>query len=196
VGLQKAMSRLQAQAEEMKSSLALIAVDYGRYGLQFSHATDSAWVCWRDVSAETHYTPFGGAGWICGSMSSRLGYCCSADWDSGKVNSHGMTPSCGGTRRAASHQLHRERTAQGHDFFRPRPGAILSSHIILSIVALPMVLTTLFFSLTSRFALHPGIARLTFPAWPYVSITGVVVFVFLKAYAYSAVLRTTLAGGF
>jgi putative membrane protein len=47
-----------------------------------------------------------------------------------------------------------------------------------------MVLTTLFFSLTSRFAMHRRIARLTFPIWLYVSITGVVVFVFLKAYAY------------
>ena len=39
-------------------------------------------------------------------------------------------------------------------------------------------------SLTGRFALHRRIARLTFPIWLYVSITGVVVFVFLKAYVY------------
>jgi putative membrane protein len=50
--------------------------------------------------------------------------------------------------------------------------------------ALPMVLTTFFFSLTGRFAMHRRIARLTFPIWLYVSITGVVVFVFLKVYAY------------
>ncbi len=48
-----------------------------------------------------------------------------------------------------------------------------------------MVLTTFFFSLTGRFvAMHRRIARLTFPIWLYVSITGVVVFVFLKVYAY------------
>jgi putative membrane protein len=47
-----------------------------------------------------------------------------------------------------------------------------------------MVLTTFFFSLTGRFAMHRRIARVTFPLWLYVSITGVVVFVFLKAYAY------------
>ena len=41
-----------------------------------------------------------------------------------------------------------------------------------------------FFSLTGRFAMHRRIARLTFPIWLYVSITGVVVFVFPKAYAY------------
>jgi putative membrane protein len=62
--------------------------------------------------------------------------------------------------------------------------SILASHIILSIVALPMVLTTFFFSLTGRFTMHRRIARFTFPIWLYVSITGVVVFVFLKAYAY------------
>ena len=39
-------------------------------------------------------------------------------------------------------------------------------------------------SLTRRFALHRRIARLTFPIWLYVSITGVVVFVFLKASVY------------
>jgi putative membrane protein len=49
---------------------------------------------------------------------------------------------------------------------------------------LPMVLTTLFFSLTGRFAMHRRIARWAFPVWLYVSITGVVVFAFLKVFAY------------
>ena len=47
-----------------------------------------------------------------------------------------------------------------------------------------MVLTTFFLSLTGRFVMHRRIARWTFPIWLYVSITGVVVFVFLKTYAY------------
>jgi len=62
--------------------------------------------------------------------------------------------------------------------------SILSSHILLSIVALPLVLTTLFFALSRRFMTHRRIARVTFPIWLYVSVTGVVVFEFLKAYAY------------
>jgi putative membrane protein len=77
------------------------------------------------------------------------------------------------------------------DTLFPRLGAIrtlylsiLASHILLSVVALPMVLTTFFFSLTGRFAMHRRIARFTFPIWLYVSVTGVVVFVFLKIYAY------------
>jgi putative membrane protein len=75
----------------------------------------------------------------------------------------------------------------------PFPGAgtartvylsILASHILFSIVALPLVLTTLFFALSSRFKAHRRLARITFPIWLYVSVTGVIVFVFLKAFAY------------
>ena len=62
--------------------------------------------------------------------------------------------------------------------------SILASHILFSIVALPMILTTLFFSLSGRFRMHRRLARITFPIWLYVSVTGVVVFVFLRAYAY------------
>ena len=47
-----------------------------------------------------------------------------------------------------------------------------------------LVLTTLFFALSGRFKMHRRLARVTFPIWLYVSVTGVVVFVFLKAYAY------------
>jgi putative membrane protein len=61
--------------------------------------------------------------------------------------------------------------------------SILASHVLLSIVALPMVLTTLFFALSGRFKAHRRLARVTFPIWLYVSVTGVVVFVFLKTYA-------------
>jgi putative membrane protein len=61
--------------------------------------------------------------------------------------------------------------------------SILASHIVLSIVALPMVLATFFFALSDRLDRHRRLARVTFPVWLYVSVTGVVVFVFLKAYA-------------
>jgi putative membrane protein len=83
-----------------------------------------------------------------------------------------------------NHALHGDTIFPGHGSVRTVYLSILASHIILSIVALPMVLTTFFFSLTGRFAMHRRIARWTFPIWLYVSITGVVVFLFLKAYAY------------
>jgi putative membrane protein len=83
-----------------------------------------------------------------------------------------------------NHALHGDTIFPGHGPVRTLYLSILASHVILSIVALPMVLTTFFFSLTGRFAMHRRIARWTFPVWLYVSITGVVVFVFLKVYAY------------
>ncbi len=83
-----------------------------------------------------------------------------------------------------NHALHGDTIFPGHGAVRTLYLSILASHVTLSIVALPMVLTTFFFSLTGRFAMHRKIARWTFPIWLYVSITGVVVFVFLRAYAY------------
>lgn len=83
-----------------------------------------------------------------------------------------------------NHALHGDTIFPGHSPVRTVYLSILASHIILSIVALPMVLITFFFSLTRRFAMHRRIARITFPIWLYVSITGVVVFIFLKMYAY------------
>lgn len=83
-----------------------------------------------------------------------------------------------------NHAVHGDTIFPGHGTVRTLYLSILASHIILSIVALPMVLITFFFSLTGRFAMHRKIARFTFPIWLYVSVTGVVVFAFLKAYAY------------
>ena len=59
---------------------------------------------------------------------------------------------------------------------------LLTSHIILSVIALPMILITFFLSLTGRFPAHRRIARFTFPIWLYVSVTGVVVYAMLAAY--------------
>ena len=83
-----------------------------------------------------------------------------------------------------NHALHGDTIFPGHGTVRTLYLSILASHVILSIVALPMVLTTFFFSLTGRFPMHRRIARWTFPIWLYVSVTGVVVFLLLKAYAY------------
>ena len=63
---------------------------------------------------------------------------------------------------------------------------LLTSHVLLSVVALPMVLLTFFFSLSGRFAAHRRIARYTFPIWLYVSVTGVIVYLMLAAYVRAA----------
>ncbi|HEY0263274.1 MAG TPA: DUF420 domain-containing protein [Granulicella sp.] len=53
---------------------------------------------------------------------------------------------------------------------------LLLTHILCSVLALPMILITFFLSLTGRFPAHKRLARYTFPIWLYVSITGVVVY--------------------
>jgi putative membrane protein len=84
-----------------------------------------------------------------------------------------------------NHALHGDtRFPTSHATIRAMYLLILSSHIILSVVALPLVLITFFFSLSGRFPQHKRIARYTFPIWLYVSVTGVVVFALLQAYAY------------
>jgi putative membrane protein len=57
---------------------------------------------------------------------------------------------------------------------------ILASHILLAIVALPLVLITFFFSLSGRFRQHRKVARWTFPLWLYVSVTGVITYMMLR----------------
>ena len=84
----------------------------------------------------------------------------------------------------ANHALHGDTIFPGRGGVRTLYLSILASHVILSIAALPLVLITFFLSLSGRFAIHRRIARITFPIWLYVSITGVVVFLFLRAYAY------------
>src|SRR5260370_33390410 len=79
-----------------------------------------------------------------------------------------------------NHALHGDTIFPGHGAARTVYLSILASHVILSIVALPMVLTTFFFSLTGRFAMHRRIARFTFPIWLYVSVTGVIVYGMLE----------------
>jgi putative membrane protein len=57
---------------------------------------------------------------------------------------------------------------------------LLASHILLAIVALPLVLASFFFSLTGRIATHRKVARWTLPLWLYVSGTGVITWVMLR----------------
>src|ERR1700733_11320095 len=82
------------------------------------------------------------------------------------------------------HALHGDVRYPVHGAFRAFYLSLLTSHIILAVVALPLVLITFFFSLSGRFPQHKRIARYTFPIWLYVSVTGVVVFALLQAYAY------------
>lgn len=81
------------------------------------------------------------------------------------------------------HALHGDVHFAGSGGMRTFYFALLASHVLLSVVALPMVLITFFFSLSGRFAPHRRIARYTFPIWLYVSVTGVLVYAMLASYA-------------
>src|SRR5690554_3348209 len=59
---------------------------------------------------------------------------------------------------------------------------ILISHILLSIVIIPLVLITFVRGLFGEYKRHAKIARYTFPLWLYVAISGVVVYVMISPY--------------
>ncbi|WP_310380829.1 DUF420 domain-containing protein [Flavobacterium sp.] len=59
---------------------------------------------------------------------------------------------------------------------------ILISHIILSIAIIPMVLVTYVRALAEKFDTHKKIAKITFPIWLYVALTGVIVYLMISPY--------------
>jgi putative membrane protein len=80
----------------------------------------------------------------------------------------------------AHHALHGDVRYPAHGALRSVYLPLLVSHILLAVVALPMVLVTFFFSLSGRIRQHRKIARWTFPLWLYVSVTGVITYVMLR----------------
>jgi putative membrane protein len=59
---------------------------------------------------------------------------------------------------------------------------LLISHIILSIAVIPLVLITYVRALSEQFDRHKRIAKITFPIWLYVAVTGVIVYVMIAPY--------------
>lgn len=59
---------------------------------------------------------------------------------------------------------------------------ILVSHIVLSIVIIPLVLKTYARAYLKKFEAHRKLARITFPIWLYVAITGVAVYLMISPY--------------
>ena len=59
---------------------------------------------------------------------------------------------------------------------------ILVSHIVLSIVIIPLVLKTYAFAYLQNFKSHRKWARIAFPIWLYVAITGVVVYLMISPF--------------
>jgi len=69
---------------------------------------------------------------------------------------------------------------------------ILASHTLLATAALPLSIATLYFARKGRFEMHRALARITFPIWAYVSVTGIVVYLMLYQLAPRLVSRASL----
>jgi uncharacterized membrane protein YozB (DUF420 family) len=67
----------------------------------------------------------------------------------------------------------------GAGLARPVYFTILTSHTILAALLGPFVVATLYRALKGRFDEHRRLARLVYPVWLYVSVTGVIVYLML-----------------
>ena len=67
----------------------------------------------------------------------------------------------------------------GQGWVRPVYFTILGTHTLLAALVPPLAAVTLGFALAARFTRHARLARWTLPAWLYVSVTGVVIYVLL-----------------
>jgi uncharacterized membrane protein YozB (DUF420 family) len=68
---------------------------------------------------------------------------------------------------------------RGDGISRPIYFTILTTHSILAALVAPFVLVTLWRALKGKFEIHKKLARLVYPVWVYVSITGVIVYLML-----------------
>lgn len=72
-----------------------------------------------------------------------------------------------------------EQKFSGEGFIRTVYFIVLFSHIILAALILPMILYTIYWSTTGQYAKHRKIARITWPLWLYVGVTGPLVYYML-----------------
>ena len=73
----------------------------------------------------------------------------------------------------------------GQGLVRPFYFAILISHIGLSAVVFPAILTSVYLALSDRLPQHRRVARWTWAGWMYVSVTGIVIWLMLHVVAWS-----------
>ena len=81
------------------------------------------------------------------------------------------------------HHFHGDTKFTGVGTIRPVYFFVLISHIVLSVVVVPLILTSFYLSLAGRLTAHRKLSRFTFPIWLYVSVTGVLIFAMLKLFS-------------
>ncbi len=77
------------------------------------------------------------------------------------------------------HFSHGDTHFAGQGLVRPVYFTVLISHVLLSIVTFPMILTSLYLGLSNRLVAHRRLSRWTWAGWMYVSVTGVLVYLML-----------------
>ena len=77
------------------------------------------------------------------------------------------------------HAYHGTTRFEGEGLIRPVYFTILTTHTILAVAIVPLVMITLRRGLKEQFDRHVRIARWTYPIWLYVSVTGVIVYLML-----------------
>ena len=65
---------------------------------------------------------------------------------------------------------------------RPYYLIILSTHIVLAAIVLPLVLMSFYYGLTNKIKTHRRLTRWSFPIWLYVTVTGVIVYLMISPY--------------
>lgn len=59
---------------------------------------------------------------------------------------------------------------------------VLLTHILLSAVVVPLVLSSIYYGVTNQIEKHKKVVKYTFPIWLYVSVTGVIVYAMISPY--------------
>ena len=77
------------------------------------------------------------------------------------------------------HLSHGDTHFLGQGVVRPVYFSLLISHVLLSMVTFPMILTSLYLGLSNRIEAHRRLSKWTWAGWIYVSVTGVVVYFML-----------------
>ena len=77
------------------------------------------------------------------------------------------------------HYHHGATRFNGQGLVRPFYFILLTSHTILAVVIVPLIMITIYRAARGDFIRHRNIARWTLPLWLYVSVTGVIVYFML-----------------
>lgn len=81
------------------------------------------------------------------------------------------------------HNFHGSTPFTGEGIIRPIYFFILITHIILSALVMPMILTSFYLAFSGRLKLHRKVSKVTLPVWLYVSVTGVLIFFMLRIFS-------------